>query len=56
MAPEPARVFYWYFACARGCSFWIEQPGPTLPPGWERLTCRYCAAPLRAFYPKAVTP
>lgn len=51
----PDQIFYWYFLCPSGCSLWFEIEGRVLPADWETWRCRYCARPLRVFYPTAVT-
>ena len=47
--------FYFWFACERGDTLWLETETRQPPVGWEALRCRYCGTPLRAISPMGVT-
>ena len=46
--------FYFWFACSKNCSFWLETKTPAPPAGWQTLSCCYCATPLLALLPEGV--
>lgn len=46
--PKKAQdaTYFWLFACARGCSYWLTAPTREGDPNWIKA-CAYGCGPLR---------
>jgi hypothetical protein len=51
---DPERIWFWYLACQRGCSHWLEDASKQPKVDWTALRCRYDGTPLTSFMPQDV--